>query len=115
MQINHIIDREVRIVAIRIKREVKERRDQLLAERICLVCEEPIQGPVRRGECGACRKKIERLIDAGEITENDAIRDGLMTELPPKKSDELSRTAIEKRSAAIERLLSRRKRSAARS
>jgi hypothetical protein len=76
---------EFKRVAVRISKEVKQRRDQLLSQRICLVCEQKYEGATRRGECHTCRQFTIRMVERGEASENDLIRDGKLTELPEKK------------------------------
>lgn len=74
---------EMKRVAVRIAKAVKERRDKLVAARICLVCEEPIgDKPSRRGECPSCRAFTSRNVERGIVTETDLIRDGQLLEQP---------------------------------
>lgn len=73
---------EWKTVAIRITKDVKERRERLVENRICLVCEEKIKGPVRRGECATCRAYTSRLVERGIQTEESLIREGKLLEKP---------------------------------
>lgn len=74
---------EFKRVAIRIAKDVKERRDKLVASRICLVCEEKYDGkPSRRGECPTCRQYTTRLIERGIRTEESLIQEGKLLENP---------------------------------
>lgn len=93
---------ERRSVAIRIAKEVKEKRDLMLKSRICLVCEEPMQpGMSRRGECPACRQYTRRLVDRGIKTEEQLIREGKMTEIDLTPTGK-SRKAHAKRLALLD-------------
>lgn len=82
MLLTHVI-REFRSVAIRISKDVKAKRDKLVEDRICLVCEEPLgKRPSRRGECPTCRAFTERKVKAGLCTEESLIREGKLLEGP---------------------------------
>lgn len=74
---------EFRSVGVRISKDVLAKRDKLVANRVCLVCEEPLgDKPSRRGECPTCRQYTTRKVERGLITENDLIRDGHLLERP---------------------------------
>jgi len=88
---------EVRMVAIRISKVGKERRERLLCECKCLVCETPVKrGHVSRGLCDACRALVRRMIERGERTEESFIREGKLVEMDDKCG---GRIASEKRLA----------------
>lgn len=101
MLLQHTVVTERFRMAIRIKQAVKRERDRKLRERLCLVCEEPIVGPSRRGDCPACRKAIERKIARG-ASEESFIRAGLLTEL--SSPEQKPKAASSKRQKKLERI-----------
>lgn len=69
------------MVAIRISKAGKEKRERLLANNCCLICEEQLEtGKKRRGLCTACRQFVRRMIARGERTEESFIRNGELLE-----------------------------------
>lgn len=77
--VNQVV--EVKSVAIRISKRGRERRDRLVRDGLCLVCEEKVKkGSVRRGCCAACRQYITRMVATGESSEESFIRDGNLLE-----------------------------------
>lgn len=73
---------EVRAVTIRISKSGKERRERLLSQKLCLVCENQVEKcATRRGLCSACRQFVRRMIGKCERTEESFIREGKLLEL----------------------------------
>ena len=88
---------EVRIVAIRIKKEAIDRMHRLIANDCCLICECPLgDKQKRRGQCIACRQASRRLCQSGETTEADLMRDGMMLkrDVGGRKSQNEKRAAL---------------------
>lgn len=96
---------EIKSVAIRITKAGMQRRERLAKHRVCLVCEEPIKGPTRRGCCAACRMYAQRLIDRGERSEESLIREGYLLEAGRScgKKPHPKREALRRRSKSLAR------------
>ncbi len=70
---------------IRVPKEARERRDQLVEDGRCIGCEEPLAEGTRvtRGLCATCYATAMNHIRKGRITEAELMRLGYL--LPPKK------------------------------
>jgi hypothetical protein len=55
----------------------QKRIDTMREKKLCLVCELPLEGQVRRGSHHACYNGVKDRIDAGTLPEQQAVNEGI--------------------------------------
>jgi hypothetical protein len=86
---------EVRMVKVNIDDKVLKRREELLANGLCLGCEEPTKDKlVRRGLCPACYQAMLRALKGRKKTRTELIQKGQLLDRGqrgPKSTNKFTR------------------------